>query len=382
MYGRHQVANKSSLSEIVGDPLGHWEGYQIGFTSTSNTTPDCKTAVLMEILQSCAEPSRCVLTLCLFLFIPGAVRSDDPPPFQKYNEALYVQWYKNELRGRHVKLDIPCIPAFVSGTRLQYSLHEGRPLCLGAGANGAVYAAELEGIQEPVCVKVFKGTSILTPNLDIVKEAALLSALNGTDAAPHCYGLVILEETKGYQSLAIVQSMITYGEPGPSNTLTLEGLLNALRSGSTRYPAPHWPTFAVQLGECLHRVHQRGVVFNDIKTDNIMLRWDGGSWCPVLVDTGLGKYRDRRMGLGPHADPEAMILQYSQCAPEIFLEDQCCDKSDVYSMGLVFEDISRFAGNEFYYLGQHCRARHLANRPDVPALQQMLKDIWMSRPWG
>ena len=48
-----------------------------------------------------------------------------------------------------------------------------------------------------VCVKVFNATSNLNLKLEIVKETALLSAINGTDVAPHCYGLVILEETKG-----------------------------------------------------------------------------------------------------------------------------------------------------------------------------------------
>ena len=48
-----------------------------------------------------------------------------------------------------------------------------------------------------VCVKVFNATINLNLKLEIVKETALLSAFNGTDVAPHCYGLVILEETKG-----------------------------------------------------------------------------------------------------------------------------------------------------------------------------------------
>ena len=48
-----------------------------------------------------------------------------------------------------------------------------------------------------ICVKVFNATSNLNLKLEIVKETALLSAFNGTDVAPHCYGLVILEETKG-----------------------------------------------------------------------------------------------------------------------------------------------------------------------------------------
>ena len=48
-----------------------------------------------------------------------------------------------------------------------------------------------------VCVKVFNATSNLNLKLEIVKDMGLLSAINGTDVAPHCYGLVILEETKG-----------------------------------------------------------------------------------------------------------------------------------------------------------------------------------------
>ena len=47
-------------------------------------------------------------------------------------------------------------------------------------------------------------TSQLNLDLEIVNEAALLSELSGTDIAPHCFGLEVLEENKGKHHLAIV----------------------------------------------------------------------------------------------------------------------------------------------------------------------------------
>ena len=278
----------------------------------------------------------------------------------------------------HSDKDMPSVPTFLPASRLRYSLRGGRPVCLGAGSFGEVYVVSLEGVEKPVCVKVFTERSRETDH-SILVEAAKLMALNGCDSTPWCYGVVGLTDCPGYKRLGIVMEFI--GDPLTLRTMTLRDLLITLEKRPGNLPEPDWTTFAKTLATKLQRVHQRGIVINDLKEDNVMLRWCENTWDPVLIDVGQACYRDRRVhyGILP-CKVEKALQDYPQLAPELLEKDISCEKSDVYSLGRVLCRIAHICGSQnMWMLGRVCRVRGLEDRLDLTAVLYFLRQVQASR---
>ena len=151
--------------------------------------------------------------------------------------------------------------------------------CLGTGSNGEVYAARLENVDEPICVKLFFKHQAHIET--IFKEASLRTTLNDSQATPWCYGVVPLEEDSNFCSIGIVLEIID-SRLKPNHTLTLRQLLESGQDWSTPDPS--------DLKEKLHHrimsVHQCGVLINNISSDSIMLRWERDSYWPYFIKMG------------------------------------------------------------------------------------------------
>ena len=278
----------------------------------------------------------------------------------------------------HSDKDMPCVPTFLPASRLRYSLREGHPVCLGAGSFGEVHVVSLEGVEKPVCVKVFTERSRETDH-SILVEAAKLMALNGCDSTPWCYGVVGLTDCPGYKRLGIVMEFI--GDPLTLRTMTLQDLLCTIEKRPGNLPEPDWTTFAKTLATKLQRVHQRGIIINDLKEDNVMLRWCENTWDPVLIDVGQACYRDRRVRYGVlPCEVEKALQDYPQLAPELLEKDISCEKSDVYSLGRVLCRIGHIYGSQnLWMLGRVCRVRGLEDRLDLTTVLYFLRQVQASR---
>ena len=277
----------------------------------------------------------------------------------------------------HSDKDMPSEPTFLPASRLRYSLCGGRPVCLGAGSFGEVYVVSLEGVDKPVCVKVFTERSLETDH-SILVEAAKLMALNGCDSTPWCYGVVGLTDCPGYKRLGIVMEFI--GDPLTLRTMTLQDLLGTLEKRPGNLPEPDWTTFAKTLATKLQGVHQRGIVINDLKEDNVMLRWCENTWDPVLIDVVQACFRDRRVHYGvlPY-EVEKALQDYTQLAPELLEKDISSEKSDVYSLGRVLCRIAHICGSQnLWMLGRVCKVCGLEERLDLTTVLYFLRQVQAS----
>ena len=151
--------------------------------------------------------------------------------------------------------------------------------CLGTGNNGEVYAARLENVNEPICVKLFFKQQAHVET--VIKEASLRTTLNDSQATPWCYGVVPLDEDANFCFIGIVLKLID-SRLKPNHTLTLRQLLES----GQEFPAPDPSDLKEKLRHRIVSVHQCGVLIKNISSDSIMLRWEMDSYWPYFIKMG------------------------------------------------------------------------------------------------
>ena len=80
----------------------------------------------------------------------------------------------------------------------------------------------------------------------------------------------------------------------------------------------------------VHYLHSKGIFHRDIKLDNIMLRRDGNSYRPVIIDLGMAHYTENSNYLFDKCGSPGYI------APEVFIHGARNPKGDVFSLGVIF----------------------------------------------
>ena len=259
-------------------------------------------------------------------------------------------------------------PRILPSLEVQFARSKGRPLCVGSGDFAACYVGYRES--RPVVIKVFRRTvgnvSQVRDLTDIVTEAFKLTVLNASKATPHCHGLIILSFTPRYMSVGIVQDFI--GEPYSFSTLTLEGLVSAASADSN--VQANWCNIAERLTAKLEAVHDRSIILNDLKPDNVMLQYVDGHWDPILIDLGYATFRGQPSPFNFQPENLSDIAKnHMQLAPEAVTGIFVCEKSDVYSLGLIFRLLSRF-DSVFCSIAKLCRRLEYGERPSTPEIRK------------
>ena len=240
---------------------------------------------------------------------------------------------------------------------------DGRPRSIGGGNYSQCLAATFRG--RPAVVKLFRRTAlsyeaIKNPLERVVLEACILRRLEDTKATPRCLGLVTLREGQFF-AMGIVQELV--GEADSYRTLTLQALIDSDPSQLKR-ASPDWTELGLQIALQVEKVHQCGVMLNDLKPDNIVLHWTGERWVPVLIDVGLATYQNttspyNREGLN------RFLAKLPQVAPESW-KGSVTEKSDCYGLGFVFECMAKKASTDQTLLegmGRTLRRENPDNRP-------------------
>ncbi|HWO20180.1 MAG TPA: diguanylate cyclase [Kofleriaceae bacterium] len=184
-------------------------------------------------------------------------------------------------------------------------LHE-----LSRGAMGVVYRCEDMGLARPVAIKVLR--SDLASDSDLVArfraEASLLASLHH----PNLVQVFALGEHAGdvYFAMELVE-----GQP-------LSEVLHAALERKEWLPAAAVTQIALEIGDALDAMHERGLIHRDVKPANILL--DRERDRAVLVDVGIAvKAGDRGDAAGTPGF----------AAPESFLERSDAPTTDVYGLG-------------------------------------------------
>ena len=256
-------------------------------------------------------------------------------------------------------------PPYFSADAIQYIGYPSsaeNALVVGRGSFGVVYRAQFADPNFrdlPIVVKEFEEE--FSNIKDIIVEAQRLFYLHDTGYVPICYG-ILCYAVDGRQKLCIIQEYVGTGQ-------TLEQLIWEPED----LPMHMWFHIALQCCEGLERFHRKGILLNDIKSNNILLEFGNNLVKIRYIDFGLAtdmtgkRYRNTKS-----------LEKFYYLAPEVRKKGQLTDMaSDVYSLGFMIDQIRKASGLQGLYTAAHlCMDDDPAMRlPVQGAINLIMKEI-------
>ncbi|CAL8471975.1 g11517 [Coccomyxa elongata] len=189
----------------------------------------------------------------------------------------------------------------------------GRDWQLGTGGFGSVYKGIWQG-NTPVAVKFVTGHSPKEQQR-FRNEVAILKSLR------HVNIVQFLGASLAGDQIMLVTEYMPRGD-----------LWRALSQDSTHHFS--WRNMgwqvALHIARGLHHMHSRKVMHLDLKSANILLARDGTA---KVADVGLAKILTRD---NTHVSMEGT---FDWAAPEVLAGQECSEKADIWSMGVVLWEI-------------------------------------------
>ena len=222
-------------------------------------------------------------------------------------------------------------PIIYSADAVEYLVDSetGEAKTCGKGSFGQVYNARFSDpslYHIPIVVKEFDEE--FTSKKEILQETQRLMFLQDTGYVPICYGMIELSaaDRKMY---GIIQEFVGDGT-------TLEQILWE----RMKMPLCSWLTIALQCCDGLARFHDKGILLNDIKSNNIIIIFYGNGYvCIKYIDFGLAT--DMR---GRSYRNTKSLEEFVYLAPEIRLGHARTNiASDIFSLGYMLDQIHHFA---------------------------------------
>lgn len=202
---------------------------------------------------------------------------------------------------------------------------------IGSGTFGNVFLAEYRGMK--VAVKEMKGKDGSNKETEhcrqeVLHEANILMNLGDHPNLPFLFGIC----TK-HQPFSIVLQFHGTG----NKSLTLHKVLRNKLMNMKRTA-----TVFKELAETLHYIHNKGLLHNDLKTNNVIMHCgEQGNFFPVIIDFGKSKYQSNVQGYKRTTDNDYIAPEVKSGAPE-------STASDVFSFGKMLE--KAVVGRSFYPL--------------------------------
>ena len=202
---------------------------------------------------------------------------------------------------------------------------------IGSGTFGNVFLAEYRGMK--VAVKEMKGKDGSKKETErcrqeVLHEANILMNLGDHPNLPFLFGIC----TK-HQPFSIVLQFHGTG----NKSLTLHKVLRNKMMNMKRTA-----TVFKELAETLHYIHNKGLLHNDLKTNNVIMHCgEQGNFFPVIIDFGKSKYQRNVQGHKRTTDSDYIAPEVKSGAPE-------STASDVFSFGKMLE--KAVLGRSFYPL--------------------------------
>ena len=215
---------------------------------------------------------------------------------------------------------------------------------LGEGVSARVFAARWKG--QEVVIKVSKTRHWLP----LQREADFLIRLRGLAGAPKLLGVCLLPPI-----------LIMSRAPG-------RPLWQVLEAGDTSDQFK--VRCARELSQKVYQMHQVFIIHNDLKSDNIIVNKVGENPEVSIIDFGLATFQGQSLGLLP--DPVTERKSF-HVAPELWRGAVSTSATDRYSLGFVFEDITRSLNTPasvkaLTTLSLCLRSREPRMRPPFPAI--------------
>lgn len=200
---------------------------------------------------------------------------------------------------------------------------------LGCGTFGVCYLAYYRNITVAVKEYRMKSKSVDEVKRALLHEARMINHLGDHRNVPLLFGAV----TKGEKLQLITQF---HGEKGESVTLS-----KAFKK--KKLDKPQWLDILKRICEGLSHVHNRQILHNDLKSNNVLLEKQMESqWNPVIIDFGKARFiTDPKPIMSLTASSqESYKRRYPHIAPEIVAgSGRQSVSSDVFSLGKILLEI-------------------------------------------
>ncbi|MBI2395187.1 MAG: serine/threonine protein kinase [Deltaproteobacteria bacterium] len=259
------------------------------------------------------------------------------------------------------------MPAPAPGDRLSDNLVLERELV--QGGMGSVWVARHEGLGSEVAVKILSGRLVDddTAKKRFAREAAAAMEVQ----SPH------------------VVQMLDYGISNDGVPFLVMELLQGedLEVKLAKGPLPPREVVSIvkQIGQALHRAHERNILHRDIKPANVFLvpsdEFSGDAYFVKLLDFGFAKRLDR---MTAPLTEEGMIVGTPQyMSPEQMLGGKLDPRSDLFSLGsIAFEAFTgrrAFAGKTLQEVAFAIQGLQMPSPTHVnPTLPRAL-DAWFAK---
>lgn len=200
---------------------------------------------------------------------------------------------------------------------------------LGCGTFGVCYLAYYRNITVAVKEYRMKSKSVDEVKRALLHKARMINHLGDRWNVPLLFGAV----TKGEKLQLITQF---HGEKGESVTLS-----KAFKK--KKLDKPQWLDILKRICEGLSHVHNRQILHNDLKSNNVLLEKQMESqWNPVIIDFGKARFiTDPKPIMSLTASSqESYKRRYPHIAPEIVAgSGRQSVSSDVFSLGKILLEI-------------------------------------------
>lgn len=197
---------------------------------------------------------------------------------------------------------------------------------LGQGSIASVYAATDLRLNRPVAVKVLhESLASQGPfRKSFLDQARIASSLEH----PNVVRVLFYDQTDEF--VYLVMELI----PGGS----LRQYMRKQRREDRVMPYSQIISMGRQIAEGLHYVHQQGLVHQDIKPDNIVLRdATAANLQPVLTDFGLAQVSNN---IGETFITDQPTVMFPYMSPEAVVGAKVDTRSDVYEVGTILYELT------------------------------------------
>ena len=137
----------------------------------------------------------------------------------------------------------------------------------------------------------------------------------------------------------------------------------------------HWLELCHQLAINLENMHDKGILHNDIKTDNILVDLKANDVRIYFIDFGQATFRSGgvlHFDEGDNSDDTEDYL-----APEVCSGLQSSPKSDIYSLGMILADIADEFCECLGQLADDMCEQEPAMRPTLEEVTEIIEELIM-----
>ena len=222
-------------------------------------------------------------------------------------------------------------------------------LRIGGGSFGDCFQYKFQGVG--LCIKIYKDKEE-TGKLYMLQEAKALSSI----CHPNISWLWGIQSKKAPYYLVTTLYTVN-GKPLSMHTLLKKKFTGSLEDGQALnkfeylLTVSNWVSILCQIVEGLQALHKKNLLHQDLKNDNVVFHENtDGNLVPVIIDLGqcIQISKSRKYNLHGTAERALYKKKHRHIAPDVVDgEVTPCFATDVYSFGMIFQDVIEHSGKAF-----------------------------------